>query len=156
MWLAFKCTVSNCDKSFAVRSNAKRHLRTHGINPSSHDALSTPSFTVGFEVPMVTQVHDAGRRPSRYRWIPHNPSPPESEWGRQGSSHGGSSRTGLTFQTSMSSVTSSTLSNASDDDYEEVASSSVVDVHQYQSEYNRDMDEFPGSYPNYGEHSRRG
>ncbi|KAF8556838.1 hypothetical protein OG21DRAFT_1375926, partial [Imleria badia] len=71
----YKCIVANCDKSFAVRSNAKRHLRTHGINPSSPDAFSMPRFTVGFEEPMVTQVHDAGRQPSRYRWITHNPSP---------------------------------------------------------------------------------
>ncbi|KAG8217001.1 hypothetical protein J3R82DRAFT_7315 [Butyriboletus roseoflavus] len=61
----FKCVVANCEKSFAVRSNAKRHLRTHGINPSSFDLLSTPHFAVGFEEPMVTQVYDAGRQRSR-------------------------------------------------------------------------------------------
>ncbi|KAH0826704.1 hypothetical protein J3R83DRAFT_5097 [Lanmaoa asiatica] len=153
----YKCIVANCEKSFAVRSNAKRHLRTHGINPSSPDILSTPRFAVGFEEPMVTQVHDAGRQPSRYRWIPHNPSPHESMLLRQGPSSSaidGGSRTGLTFQASMSSATSSTMSNGSDDDYDEAASSSA-DVHQYQSDYNRSTDEFSGTYPNYGEHSRR-
>ncbi|KAF8137609.1 hypothetical protein EV363DRAFT_1157424 [Boletus edulis] len=151
----YKCIVPNCDKSFAVRSNAKRHLRTHGINPSSPDALSIPRFTVGFEKPLVTQVHDAGRQPSRYRWITQNPPPQEIDWSCQGSSSSaidGSSRTGLTFQTSMSSATSSTLSNASDDDYEQLRSSSI-DVNRYQSDYSRGADEF---YPNYGEHTRRG
>ena len=159
MRLAYKCIVANCEKSFAVRSNAKRHLRTHGINPSSPDVLAIPHFAIGFEEPMVTQVHDAGKQPSRYRWITHNPPPHESEWGRQGSSSSvidGGSRTGLTFQASMSSATSSTFSNGSDDGYEEVTSSSVADVHQYQSDYSRGADEFPGSYPNYGEQSRRG
>lgn len=156
MRLAYKCIVANCEKSFAVRSNAKRHLRTHGINPSSTDVLSTPRFAVGFEEPMVTQVHDAGKQPSRYRWITHNPSPQESEWFRQGSSssgaHGGS-RTGLTFQASMSSATSSTPSNGSDDDHDEAGSSSVTDVRQYQSDYNRGTDEFSGTYPNYRDDS---
>ncbi|KAH7886996.1 hypothetical protein F5I97DRAFT_1788250, partial [Phlebopus sp. FC_14] len=69
----FRCSVPNCDKSFAVRSNAKRHLRTHGINPSTCDTgSSSPRFMVGFEVPLVTHVHDAGRQPARYRWIPQS------------------------------------------------------------------------------------
>ncbi|KAG8216939.1 hypothetical protein J3R82DRAFT_7216 [Butyriboletus roseoflavus] len=151
----YKCNVANCDKSFAVRSNAKRHLRTHGINPSSSDILSAPRFAVGFEEPMVTQVHDAGKQPASYRWIPHNQSH-EGEWHPQGSSSSvaGGSRTGLTFQVSMSSATSSSVSNGSDDDYDEVASSSVADTQQYQNDYNRGTDEVSGAYPNYRKHSR--
>ncbi|KAI0066924.1 hypothetical protein BV25DRAFT_1765791, partial [Artomyces pyxidatus] len=29
----FKCPIAACAKSFTVRSNAKRHLRTHGVLP---------------------------------------------------------------------------------------------------------------------------
>jgi hypothetical protein len=32
--VAFTCPVQSCNKKFAVRSNAKRHLRTHGIMPT--------------------------------------------------------------------------------------------------------------------------
>lgn len=157
MWLAYKCTVANCEKSFTVRSNAKRHLRTHGINPSSSDMLSRPGFTVGFEEPMVTQVHDAGRQPSRYRWIPQIPSYQEHELGSSSSAIDGVSRTGITFPVSMSSSSSSsTLANGSDDEYDELASSSVADVHWSQDDYNnRDTDEFSGTYPIYRERSRR-
>lgn len=145
--LAYKCIVPNCEKSFAVRSNAKRHLRTHGINPSSSDVLSAPRFSVGFDVPMVTQVHDAGKQPTRYRWIPQGSSSSTADDG---------SHTGITFQASMSSATSSNLSNGSDDDYDEVGSSSVADTHQYQNDYNRGTDEFSGTYLNYRERPRRG
>jgi hypothetical protein len=68
--------VSSCDKRFAVRSNAKRHLKTHGINPSLIEGPSQGSnFTVGFEEPLVNHhVHDVGRPPTRLRWIPHSPA----------------------------------------------------------------------------------
>ncbi|KIJ09396.1 hypothetical protein PAXINDRAFT_172485, partial [Paxillus involutus ATCC 200175] len=60
----YKCTVSGCDKRFAVRTNARRHLRTHGIDPSSFDnAPYGPAFMVRFEEPRVTQVHDTGKQP---------------------------------------------------------------------------------------------
>lgn len=152
--------VPGCDKSFAVRSNAKRHLRTHGINPSSPEVLARPRFTVGFEEPMVTQVHDAGRQPSRYRWIPHNPSTHELDWPRQGSSTTAMdsiSRTGIMFQASMSSTSSSVVSNGSDEDYDELASSSA-EIHQSHDDYNNrdaNRDEFSGTYPMYEEHPRR-
>ncbi|KAI0037329.1 hypothetical protein FA95DRAFT_1529483, partial [Auriscalpium vulgare] len=29
----YKCPIATCEKSFTVRSNAKRHLRTHGVVP---------------------------------------------------------------------------------------------------------------------------
>ncbi|KAG9309951.1 hypothetical protein JVU11DRAFT_9983 [Chiua virens] len=156
----YKCIVPNCEKSFAVRSNAKRHLRTHGINPSSPDLLSIPRYTVGFEEPMVTQVHDAGRQPSRYRWIPHNLPPHDHVRSRQGllsSGLGGSIPPGLTFQSSMSSATStSTLSNGSDDDYDNAMSSNVADAHQHQGDFSRDTDDYSRSSPNCGKRSRGG
>ncbi|KAL4079495.1 hypothetical protein J3A83DRAFT_4043788, partial [Scleroderma citrinum] len=65
----FKCTVLNCDKSFTVRSNAKRHLKTHGINPATCEIPPTSTYNVGFEQPVVNDVHDTGTQPSRYRWI---------------------------------------------------------------------------------------
>ncbi|KAH7923453.1 hypothetical protein BV22DRAFT_582517 [Leucogyrophana mollusca] len=69
----YKCSVPGCTKAFAVRSNAKRHLRTHGINPSTCDSSPPGSrFTVDFEEPVVTQVHDSGRRPTTIRWIPQS------------------------------------------------------------------------------------
>ncbi|KAI0266523.1 hypothetical protein BC834DRAFT_788584, partial [Gloeopeniophorella convolvens] len=38
----YRCPVQSCAKSFTVRSNAKRHIRTHGIHsPSPQAAEST-------------------------------------------------------------------------------------------------------------------
>ncbi|KAG6334715.1 hypothetical protein ID866_4375 [Astraeus odoratus] len=76
----FKCLVEGCDKSFAVRSNARRHLKTHGINPATYDTSPTTSYTVGFEQPVVNDVHDTGKQPSRYRWIPQSPAPHTNVW----------------------------------------------------------------------------
>lgn len=68
---AFKCPIPTCTKSFAVRSNAKRHLRTHGIFPSAEHASTSPSqFTVGFDTPLVSEVHEAGKLPAKLRWVP--------------------------------------------------------------------------------------
>ncbi|CDO70976.1 hypothetical protein BN946_scf184830.g8 [Trametes cinnabarina] len=68
---AFKCPIPTCTKSFAVRSNAKRHLRTHGIYPSAEHGSTSPSqFTVGFDTPLVSDVHEAGKLPSKLRWVP--------------------------------------------------------------------------------------
>ena len=70
-FLAFKCPIPTCTKSFAVRSNAKRHLRTHGIFPTSEHGSTSPSqFTVGFDTPLVSEVHEAGKLPSKLRWVP--------------------------------------------------------------------------------------
>ena len=71
IFLAFKCPIPTCTKSFAVRSNAKRHLRTHGIFPTSDHTNTSPSqFTVGFDTPLVSEVHEAGKLPSKLRWVP--------------------------------------------------------------------------------------
>lgn len=66
----FKCTVLNCDKSFTVRSNARRHLKTHGLNPAICDTPSTSAYSIGFEQPVVNDVHDSGKQPPCYKWIP--------------------------------------------------------------------------------------
>lgn len=69
----YKCPIPTCTKSFAVRSNAKRHLRTHGIFPTSDHANTSPSqFTVGFETPLVSEVHEVGKLPSKLRWVPQS------------------------------------------------------------------------------------
>ncbi|KAI0049207.1 hypothetical protein FA95DRAFT_1456639, partial [Auriscalpium vulgare] len=38
----FHCPLPSCPKAFAVRSNAKRHLRTHGIVPPPDFAFALP------------------------------------------------------------------------------------------------------------------
>ncbi|KZT01217.1 uncharacterized protein LAESUDRAFT_613544, partial [Laetiporus sulphureus 93-53] len=69
----YKCPIPTCTKSFAVRSNAKRHLRTHGIFPSAdHASPSQSQFTVGFETPLVSEVHEVGKLPSKLRWVPQS------------------------------------------------------------------------------------
>ncbi|KAH9933782.1 uncharacterized protein B0H18DRAFT_870374 [Fomitopsis serialis] len=69
----YKCPIPTCTKSFAVRSNAKRHLRTHGIFPTSdHTSTSQSQFTVGFDTPLVSEVHEVGKLPSKLRWIPQS------------------------------------------------------------------------------------
>lgn len=56
-----------------MRSNAKRHLRTHGIFPTSdHSSTSQSQFTVGFDTPLVSDVHEVGKLPSKLRWIPQS------------------------------------------------------------------------------------
>ncbi|OCH88418.1 hypothetical protein OBBRIDRAFT_698249, partial [Obba rivulosa] len=69
----FKCPIPTCTKSFAVRSNAKRHLRTHGIFPTSDHASASPSqFTVGFDPPVVSEVREVCKLPSKLRWVPQS------------------------------------------------------------------------------------
>ncbi|KAI6168440.1 hypothetical protein EDD17DRAFT_1465486 [Pisolithus thermaeus] len=74
-----KCPIPDCDKWFAVRSNARRHVvKTHGETVAISDNPSTPPYSVGFEQPVVNDVRDSGRRPSRYRWITQNATSNES------------------------------------------------------------------------------
>lgn len=68
----YKCPIPNCTKSFAVRSNAKRHLRTHGIFPSSEHPTAPSQFTVGFDAPIISEPHDVGKMPSKLRWVPQS------------------------------------------------------------------------------------
>ncbi|EPQ52201.1 hypothetical protein GLOTRDRAFT_132317 [Gloeophyllum trabeum ATCC 11539] len=67
----FKCPIPTCDKYFTVRSNAKRHLRTHrSLSPSDPifggPASSTSNGEIEFDVPLVTHIHEM--EPKRLRW----------------------------------------------------------------------------------------
>ncbi|KAJ3485587.1 hypothetical protein NLI96_g4846 [Meripilus lineatus] len=68
----YKCPIPTCTKSFAVRSNAKRHLRTHGIFPTSDHANPPAQFTVGFDVPIVSEVQQTSKLPTKLRWVPQS------------------------------------------------------------------------------------
>lgn len=63
----FPCGFPGCTRSFGVRSNAKRHLRTHGViptpsvNPNSADA----PYIVGFCPPMIGVPQLSSRQPSQ-------------------------------------------------------------------------------------------
>ncbi|KAH9061143.1 hypothetical protein EDB87DRAFT_487840 [Lactarius vividus] len=58
----FTCPVQSCNKKFAVRSNAKRHLRTHGIMPTPDMSfISTP-----------VEGDDAATAPDPAFWIPQS------------------------------------------------------------------------------------
>jgi hypothetical protein len=58
--LAFTCPVQSCNKKFAVRSNAKRHLRTHGIMP-------TPDMSF---ISTAAEDNDVAAVPDTSYWIP--------------------------------------------------------------------------------------
>ncbi|KZT25762.1 hypothetical protein NEOLEDRAFT_1092293 [Neolentinus lepideus HHB14362 ss-1] len=67
----FKCPIPTCDKHFTVRSNAKRHLRTHrSLSPSDPifggSSSGASSGDIEFDAPVVTEVHESG--PKRLRW----------------------------------------------------------------------------------------
>ncbi|KAG9221900.1 hypothetical protein CCMSSC00406_0005725 [Pleurotus cornucopiae] len=72
----FPCTVQGCNKRFAVRSNAKRHLRTHGIIPSppTNDPEPTP-YIVDFNDPVVlppsySPQSQSLKGPTKLHWVP--------------------------------------------------------------------------------------
>jgi hypothetical protein len=67
--IAFGCMYPGCEQRFTVRSNAKRHLKTHGIDPSTIKSQPTP-FIVNFDNPIVHSVGTRLRNPKRIKWIP--------------------------------------------------------------------------------------
>jgi hypothetical protein len=72
---AFKCPVPDCDKFFTVRSNARRHMRTHGVPSSPPDThVPPPSFNVGFEAPYVAHTHDSGGVLPKLKWVETGPT----------------------------------------------------------------------------------
>lgn len=66
----FKCPVSDCDKSFTVRSNAKRHLKIHrGASSPAESSAPQSSFSVGFEAPYVAHNRDSGEALPKLKWV---------------------------------------------------------------------------------------
>jgi len=68
----FWCPVESCNKSFAVHSNAERHLRTHGINPAAETTSETLEYVVGSETPTVPDVRQASQVPVMLKWVPQS------------------------------------------------------------------------------------
>lgn len=72
--LAFPCEFPGCSRTFAVRSNAKRHLRTHGVIPAPAAENTQPApYVVDFSAPTV--LHPSGplaepKGPLKLRWMP--------------------------------------------------------------------------------------
>ncbi|KAJ3993393.1 hypothetical protein F5050DRAFT_1577713 [Lentinula boryana] len=73
----FSCAYPGCERTFTVRSNAKRHLRTHGIHPEDAIADSmiprstTSDFEVSFDEPVVQQHdHELSSVVPQLRWMP--------------------------------------------------------------------------------------
>jgi hypothetical protein len=71
----YKCLVPGCPKAFAVRSNAKRHLRTHGVSavPLTTPQMVNTTFTVGFDPPFVSSTFDGGAIP-KLKWVEQGPA----------------------------------------------------------------------------------
>jgi hypothetical protein len=67
---AYKCPVASCAKSFTVRSNAKRHIRTHGIHFPSPQAADAATLTGG-DLSLVPIDKDS-QRALRIRWVGQN------------------------------------------------------------------------------------
>ncbi|KIM46953.1 hypothetical protein M413DRAFT_55420, partial [Hebeloma cylindrosporum] len=86
----YPCGFPGCTRTFGVRSNAKRHLRTHGVIPAPASP-SEPPYVVGFSPPVImpansqdlsipntageTTATGHSRRPGRasqfkLRWMP--------------------------------------------------------------------------------------
>ncbi|EAU89664.2 hypothetical protein CC1G_02553 [Coprinopsis cinerea okayama7 len=55
----YPCGFPGCTRTFGVRSNAKRHLRTHGVIPQpSNDVPAEAAYVVGFSPPVVSPSVD--------------------------------------------------------------------------------------------------
>ncbi|KAF9269669.1 hypothetical protein L218DRAFT_838846, partial [Marasmius fiardii PR-910] len=67
----FICEFPGCNRSFTVRSNARRHLRTHGIVPDPATP-SGPDYVVNFDTPMIpeSQGHQIQHVPQKIKWMP--------------------------------------------------------------------------------------
>ena len=66
--LAYKCPVTSCAKSFTVRSNAKRHIRTHGVNLAQ---AAEAASIFGVDSSLVPTDKDP-QRALRIRWVGQN------------------------------------------------------------------------------------
>ncbi|KAG6856585.1 hypothetical protein H0H87_002791 [Tephrocybe sp. NHM501043] len=70
----FSCGFEGCKRTFTVRSNAKRHLRTHGVEATVSRVTPSVPFTVGFDTPTVLSpsaaTHEMIKVPNKLRWMP--------------------------------------------------------------------------------------
>ncbi|KAF5379054.1 hypothetical protein D9615_005996 [Tricholomella constricta] len=70
----FPCGFAGCARTFTVRSNAKRHLRTHGVDTSVTRESAAPPYVVGFDTPTVlpsaSAPHEMSQMPYKLRWMP--------------------------------------------------------------------------------------
>ena len=64
---AYKCPVPSCAKSFTVRSNAKRHIRTHGIHLLFPQSAEAASPTEGDS--SLGPTDKDSQRALRIRWV---------------------------------------------------------------------------------------
>ena len=68
--------MPDCTKTFTVRSNAKRHLRTHGIVPEPRGA-QVSERKIDFDTPVIAEdiaeAHIDGRK-MRIRWHGSRPA----------------------------------------------------------------------------------
>ncbi|KAF9445205.1 hypothetical protein P691DRAFT_735357 [Macrolepiota fuliginosa MF-IS2] len=71
----FECGFPGCSKRFSVSSNAKRHLRTHGVGLSPSDEPAPLPYVVDFEEPVVVAMDcddtsAPAAEPLSLRWMP--------------------------------------------------------------------------------------
>lgn len=65
----YACIFPGCEQRFTVRSNAKRHLRVHGVDPSEIRPGPTP-YIVNFNDPIIVHSVDTHiSHPKRIRWV---------------------------------------------------------------------------------------
>ncbi|KAG5646333.1 hypothetical protein DXG03_003656 [Asterophora parasitica] len=71
----FPCGFAGCPRTFTVRSNAKRHLRTHGVDTSAAREPAEVPYVVGFDTPTVlgpsqSALHEVSQTPYKLKWMP--------------------------------------------------------------------------------------
>ncbi|KAF8889584.1 hypothetical protein BD779DRAFT_1519959 [Infundibulicybe gibba] len=135
----YPCGFPGCRRSFAVRSNAKRHLRTHGVLPLP--TLDDPApYVVGFSAPTVMPPPSAqvpSKAPFRLRWMPpslihrSNADSLKSVSDPEYSDDEGEPEEASTLSPPLHPVTPSIRADDGDDEYEERNSYAEAGSHPY-------------------------